>query len=94
MLIVKRKKKLQICVNTIGNYHCDCVEGTERGESGLCEAMVPGECSIMPVRSVIGAFRGTNVNVKVSVIFLIFPKTKKDLVVLSRQCCLFCLLKS
>ena len=24
----------------------------------------------------------------------IFPKTKKDLVVLSRQCCLFCLLKS
>ena len=25
---------------------------------------------------------------------LIFPKTKEDLVVLSRQCCLFCLLKS
>ena len=25
---------------------------------------------------------------------ILFPKTKKDLVVLSRQCCLFCLLKS
>ena len=24
-------------------------------------------------------------------VLLIFPKTKKDLVVLSRQCCLFCL---
>ena len=24
----------------------------------------------------------------------IFPKTKKDLVVFARQCCLFCLLKS
>ena len=24
----------------------------------------------------------------------IFPKTKKDLVVLARQCCLFCLVKS
>ena len=27
-------------------------------------------------------------------IFVTFPKTKKDLVVLSWQCCLFCLLKS
>ena len=25
---------------------------------------------------------------------IIFPKTKKDLVVLARQCCLFCLLNS
>ena len=27
--------------------------------------MEPGECEIMPVKSVIGAFRGNNVNVKV-----------------------------
>ena len=29
-----------------------------------------------------------------NLLFIIFPKTKKDLVVLSQQCCLFCLLKS
>ena len=31
---------------------------------------------------------------KLATYIYIFPKTKKDLVVLSRQCCLFCLLKS
>ena len=31
---------------------------------------------------------------KMATYIYIFPKTKKDLVVLSWQCCLFCLLKS
>ena len=55
----------QDCFNTDGNYHCECTEGTERGEGGVCQEMEPGECEIMPVKSVIGAFRGNNVNVKV-----------------------------
>ncbi|XP_063693608.1 uncharacterized protein LOC134825361 [Bolinopsis microptera] len=52
------------CFNTDGNYHCECREGTERGEGGVCQEMEPGECEVMPIKSVIGAFRGNNVNVK------------------------------
>ena len=54
----------QDCINTVGDYSCECVEGTERGQDGSCQT-IPQECDIKAARSRIKAMSGTNVAVKV-----------------------------
>ena len=56
---------LQDCFNEVGNYHCECKEGTEKGEDGVCQEFKHIECGIKAKKSKVKGFKGTNVKVKV-----------------------------
>jgi len=53
------------CVNTVGNYNCKCSEGFERVEDDTCQE-IAGVCDIKAKKSKIKAYKGTNVNVKLT----------------------------
>ncbi|KAL5252435.1 hypothetical protein ACHWQZ_G015268 [Mnemiopsis leidyi] len=51
------------CINTVGDYSCACVEGTERGQDGSCQTIAE-TCDVRVAKKNIKAMRGTNVAVK------------------------------
>jgi len=56
----------EVCINSVGNYMCECVEEASRNEQGECFIYQPLECNVRAKKSNIQATKGTNVNVKLT----------------------------
>ena len=54
-----------MCTNSVGNFQCECKEGTEKGSDGVCKEFTPMECDVKPKKPIVKGIKGTNVNVKV-----------------------------
>jgi len=56
----------EVCTNSVGNYQCECKEGTEKGSDGVCKEFLPLECDVKAKKPIVKGIKGTNVNVKLA----------------------------
>merc|ERR1719487_2912864 len=52
------------CINAVGNYQCECKEGTSKDDDGVCKEFKPLACDVKVKKPVVKALKGNNVNIK------------------------------